>query len=214
MLFGILFYLHIIVNLCCCLIWLFLFWILSPCCILYPVHIPPLFCVSPTQRRIILHTGTLTTEQPEKIPGVAGPPSLLMLGIFILCRSYWRWALRWVDLIVSLWWFFCVTPLFIIRCLQSSRYNKFWNWAPTCCICNWAWRSTLADARSIMGKYWLWMCLFSVYLDCVGYCVVIKVAPYTMLLTFVTSGFLFWKYNRMKIGVFLSSSQELLLIDF
>jgi hypothetical protein len=81
--------------------WFILFWILSPCCILFPIRTPPLFCVSPAQRRSILHPGTLPTEQPERIPGVAGPPSLFMLGIFILCRSDWRWALRWVDLIVS-----------------------------------------------------------------------------------------------------------------
>jgi hypothetical protein len=56
MLFGILVHLHIIVILCCCLIWSILFWILSPCCILYPIRIPPLFCVSPTQRHIILHS--------------------------------------------------------------------------------------------------------------------------------------------------------------
>jgi hypothetical protein len=31
---------------------------------------PPYFCVSPTQRRYILHSGTLATEQPEKIPGL------------------------------------------------------------------------------------------------------------------------------------------------
>jgi hypothetical protein len=96
-----LFHFHIIVILCYCLIWLFLFGVLSPCCNLYPIRFPQLFCVSPTHDVLICTQVHLLRSNQKRSSAYTGPPSLLMLGFFTLCGSEWRWDLRWVDLSVS-----------------------------------------------------------------------------------------------------------------
>jgi hypothetical protein len=82
-----LFHFHIIVILCCCLIWLFLFWFLSPRCILYPIRIPPLFCVSPTHDVSIFTQVYALRSNQEKIPGVCRFSLIVNVRVFYNMRE-------------------------------------------------------------------------------------------------------------------------------